>query len=739
MLAGVMETLQSAKASSRVTFGLFEADLKSGELWKAGYRVKLQALPFKVLTILLENAGEIVTREELQNRVWGPNVNVDFEHSLSNAIKKLREALGDSADNPRFVETLSRRGVRFIAPVGLVEPKFSTATVVTTKISQDFANTKTAPSTENIRASATMLRVPVSNRYLIAGLLITLSILLAVCTIQFLNSRKPVAELPRLSQITQDGSVYASKDHLLGAISAFASDGAHLFTPTTENGEVLLSRISVSSGSGQTIPVLSQIGSPEVQDISPDGSRLLLKSNLASAVQQPLWIVSTDGGSAFRVPNVLAQAATWMPNGKSILYASGEQLAVVSLDDGKSTVLATVPGRAFWPRWSPDGRVLRFTIIDSVNHTSSLWEMKANEHTAHPILKALNDSVRQCCGVWTADGKWFIFEATKDGNTDLWKVDSSLNLGPIRITNGPLNYKAPAPAHEGEQIFFVGQEVHSMLERFDIQRQEYVSQAGFLSTADHIVYSADGKWVIWTDPGHRLWRARMDGSDKVLLTSSSMWVYMAAWSADSTHIAFMAREPRQPWQIYMINADGGPPEHLLKEDQNIGDPSFSEDGKYLVFGTVPELIGAGDGNKSLSIMELESRKVSPLPGSKGVYSPRWSPDGRFIAAITLDQKEIRLYDTKAAKWKTLAATSAALPVWSKDSHFLYVHAYRSPNRPILRISVPDGRIEEVADLKNFHSGNITHADFAGITPDGVPLMHAEVSSGNLYSMDLRQK
>jgi DNA-binding winged helix-turn-helix (wHTH) protein len=107
---------------TRVSFGLFEADLKSGELWKAGRRVKLQSQPFKVLTVLLENAGEVVSREELQLCVWGPDIVVDFEHSLGSAVKKVREALDDSADNPRFIETLSKRGFRFIAPVSPLNP-----------------------------------------------------------------------------------------------------------------------------------------------------------------------------------------------------------------------------------------------------------------------------------------------------------------------------------------------------------------------------------------------------------------------------------------------------------------------------------------------------------------------------------------------------------------------------------------------------------------------------------------
>src|ERR1700722_16453569 len=103
---------------SKVTFGLFEAHLQTGELWKAGKRIKIQSQPFKVLAALLERPGEIVSKEELQLRLWGKDTTVDFDHSLGTAINKIREALGDSADNPRFIETLAPRGYRFIAPVG---------------------------------------------------------------------------------------------------------------------------------------------------------------------------------------------------------------------------------------------------------------------------------------------------------------------------------------------------------------------------------------------------------------------------------------------------------------------------------------------------------------------------------------------------------------------------------------------------------------------------------------------
>src|SRR3984885_5431851 len=112
-------------SNSKLTFGLFEVDLESGELWKSGFRVKLQSQPFKVLAALLERPGQVVTREELQLRLWGRDTVVDFDHSLGTAINKIREALGDSADTPRFVETLARRGYRFLAPVKVISERSS--------------------------------------------------------------------------------------------------------------------------------------------------------------------------------------------------------------------------------------------------------------------------------------------------------------------------------------------------------------------------------------------------------------------------------------------------------------------------------------------------------------------------------------------------------------------------------------------------------------------------------------
>src|SRR3954451_18954476 len=112
---------QAATQVGKFRFGVFETDLRAGELRKYGIRIKLQSQPFKVLSILLTRPGEIVTREELQQELWGSETVVNFDHSLGTAINKVREALGDSAENPRYIETLAKRGYRFIAPVQVLD------------------------------------------------------------------------------------------------------------------------------------------------------------------------------------------------------------------------------------------------------------------------------------------------------------------------------------------------------------------------------------------------------------------------------------------------------------------------------------------------------------------------------------------------------------------------------------------------------------------------------------------
>jgi len=132
--------METSSHSQPVRFGSFEVDLRAGELRKEGSKIKLQDQPFQILALLLERPGQVVTREELQSRLWPSDTFVDFDHSLNKAINKLREALGDSADSPRFIETLAKRGYRFLESPAARTPEASIAVLPFLNLSADPEN-----------------------------------------------------------------------------------------------------------------------------------------------------------------------------------------------------------------------------------------------------------------------------------------------------------------------------------------------------------------------------------------------------------------------------------------------------------------------------------------------------------------------------------------------------------------------------------------------------------------------
>jgi Tol biopolymer transport system component/DNA-binding winged helix-turn-helix (wHTH) protein len=733
---------QLVESPSRVTFGLFEADLQSGELWKAGRRIKIQSQPFKVLSILLEHPGEIVSREELQLRLWGKDTIVDFDHSLGTAINKIREALGDSAENPRFVETLARRGYRFIAPVS--HP--AAARLATDAVHADTGSPSSERSEGPLSASLQYHERPPAFRGMSKSglrklaLAVSAAAVLAVAvgTGMYLGSSRSDATPVHISQITHNGRMSPGAPAMENLPST-ATDGVRIFSSVIENGRTVLSEISVADGNVLRLSVPSEIAAPSLGDLSPDGTKLLLRSHLSPESEQALWVVPVDGGSALRVANILAHDATWMPDGNGILYAAGNELLVTHLKDGSSSSIATLPGRAFWLRWSPDAHLLRFTIIDPIGHTMSLWELPAGSHSPRPVLPGWSNPASDCCGAWTADGKYFVFQSAHDGSDDLWLLHGKDLSGATRLTNGPLRYEAPVAARSGHRIFFLGLDTQSALQRYSVEKKEFVPENDFLSQANRVDYSRDRQWVAWTDAQGQLWRARIDGSQKLQLTPDSMQVFLAHWSPDGQHLALMAREPGKAWQLYTVPADGGSPQALLDENRNAADPGWSADGMSLVFGRIPDLMGKESGSRAIQVLDLRTHVITPLPGSEGLFSPRWSPDGRYIAAISLDQRNLMLFDVANRTWRLLAQTSVADPVWSADSTAIYIHAFMADTQPIYRVEIPSGHLQQVADLASFRAGEAADYFFCGVTPDNVPLVRARSSTGNLYSLDLGGK
>ncbi len=685
--------------------------------------------------------------------MWGTNTNVDFERALAGAINKVREALGDSAENPRFIETLTKRGYRFIAPITpLVLPVVSAATQV--EVSAGTEGHAAFPAALEV-LSGGLAPVPGQKRDLVlpgrtnhflldltkreiafasAALLATIS----AATFVFLAGRHVAPPPVRVEQLTHYSPISIGPPNMESLLT-LATDGDRVITSVINDGIPRLSAIYPDTGLVQPLTMPSELASNSLADISRDGSKLLLRSHLSSESEQALWVVPSAGGSALRVGNVLAHDAAWMPDGESILYANGNDLSLIRLDNGVTTSYAAhLAGRAFWLRWSPNGKLLRFTLMDPVSHTSSIWEPASDSRVARPLPETAIDGRSVACGTWTADGSAFVFQASDNKTGDLWELlGSGINAIRVQLTNGPLRYLSPVAARSGSRIFFMGLNGPSGLQQFVSAKGDFEPVPAFLADASRVDYSRDANWVAWTDNEGRLWRARAaDGSEKLQLTPGWLEVFSGHWSPDGRSIAVMARSRGGVWQIYSVDATGGTPQMLLHEGRNQADPDWSADGRSIVFGREPDLMGKEPGPRNIQVLSLTPRAVETLPDSDGLFSPRWSPDGRWIAALSADQKSIKLFDTTERRWTDLAITSAADPVWSSDSKSIYVHAFLADREPILKISVPDGTSHVVADLTNFQNGANTNYFFGGMTPANAPLVQPRIGTGNLYTLDL---
>jgi Tol biopolymer transport system component/DNA-binding winged helix-turn-helix (wHTH) protein len=728
------------KAASRFRFGLFEADAESGELRRSGVRIRLQAQPFRVLICLLERNGEVVSREEMQQRLWGTDTIVDFDHSLGTAINKLREALGDSAENPRFIETLARRGYRFLAPVTVMDSRQGEAAP---PMMEFVAGAHQAETQAVMKAAggASVARRLIASR-VTAGVIAAI-LLLAAGFVAGLEMRRPSQSPPLISQVTFSGRV-SPADPLFESFPGTATDGSRIYFPQIENGRGVLAQALIADGETTTLPLPDELAAPSLGDISPDGSRLLLRNHLATAPEQALWIVSTTGETARKVPGILAHDATWMPDGQRILYATGEDLFIARDNGTESRRLATLPGRAFWLRWSPDGTHLRLTLLNSETHTTALWQVDSDGRNAHPLrLDNWNAAPpAECCGSWTDDGRYYVFQSSRGANSNIWALPErnglfGHNATLIPVTNGPVDYQAPITDHGGRRTFFIGLDTQSALLRYDPAARIFVPFGTGLNNARRVEFSRDGGRVAWIRQDDRsLWRSQPDGSALQQLTGRPMQVFTMHWSPDGRQIVLMGRQPGKPWKVYTMDADGGHLQEVLNEERSEADPDWSPDGKLLVFGRLPDLMAEASQPKAIYLIDLATKAMTKLPGSDGLFSPRWSASGKFIAALSIDQKKLMLYDVGAKTWRRLAEQNIADPSWSHDDGAIFFHDFAQTDQPIFRFDLKTNRVERVADLHDLRSASVVDYRFAGLAPGDVPLISARMSTANIYAADL---
>jgi DNA-binding winged helix-turn-helix (wHTH) protein/Tol biopolymer transport system component len=703
-------------------FGPFQVNSVSGELLKNGIRVKLQEQPFRLLVALLENAGEVVTRDDLRHCIWQHDTFVDFDSSLRVAVRKLREALGDDAENPRYIETVPRRGYRFLGPaVHPVATDISTAAASPTSAAA--AVVVTAPDVVAVRKwpSAKLWVIGLVGAAVIVIGLFAYWLTLPVRPPRVLSSR----------QLTFDG---LTKD------APVLTDGSRLYFAVHSDP---IGPYEVAIAGGEPVRLATPDMGPSFFEnlaaISMDGTELLLRTSQAYLWHGPLWVIPTVSGPGHRINDVTSTDAAWFPDGKRIVYASGRALYVAKSDGTDSRQFLKVNGTPSWMRWSPDGRLLRFTVTNPLTDTSSLWQVRNDGTGLHPLLAGWNTSPAECCGSWTRDGKYFVFQSTRNFRSDVWAIREKPGLlqkpepTPVQLTSGPLSFKGPQPSYDGSKLFAIGVQRRGELLRYDKRSKQFLPYLSGIS-ADTVDFSKDGQWVTYVAvPDGTLWRSKTDGTEKLQLTFAPMTAYLPRWAPDGKHIAFQGVSTGKPWTMYIVSAGGGDLHEIRPWP---GDPGWSPDGNSMVFSTAPLVFDPGASTRStIQTMDLKSGEVSTLPGSEGFYAPRWSPDGRHIAALQADSNRLEIFDLSSRKWRELSGIQAAYPNWSRDSRHIFFRAREHPPW-LYRLRIADASLERIVNLHDVRRTGIFGWTWVGLTPDDSPLVLHDTGAEEIYALDV---
>jgi Tol biopolymer transport system component len=479
--------------------------------------------------------------------------------------------------------------------------------------------------------------------------------------------------------------------------------------------------------------------------MAPNRSELLVQSLTSNELWAPIWAVPILGGTPRRVGEVRANDGAFSPDGQHIVYAMRSDIFQANLDGIGSHKLVTVSGIVVYPRFSPDGRLLRFTVYDSKNNSDSIWEVRSDGTGLHPILPDWNKPHNELCGSWTPDGKYYIFEAIRGGtgNSNLWALrEKGGPLGasrePIQLTSGPFDFHMAVPDPNGHKLYVIGVQQRGELVRYDAKSQQFQP---FLSAigAEQLDFSKDGQWVTYTlYPEGSLWRSKLDGSERLQLTFPPVQATAPSWSPDGKRIAYTLRMTGKPENIYSIAMDGGAPEQLTTGNQVDAYPSWSPDGESLLFADDPTSAGktATMGIKSLN---LKTRQVSILPGSEGLWHPSFSPDGRHIAALMADSQAIMLFDVATQKWTELARTAVNSPAWSHDGQYIYFDTYPTRDAAIFRLRISDHKLERVTDLEGLRraESSVSGWPWMGLTPDDSPILLRDNGTQEIYALDLQ--
>ena len=522
------------------------------------------------------------------------------------------------------------------------------------------------------------------------------------------------------------------------------TDGSRLYF-TSQNVDGVSEPWQVAAKPGPSVSLPTPLKNSLVLDVSPDRSELLVLHPTGPYTPTTLWALPLLGGSPRRLGNLTSTGGgAWSPDGQKIAYTLNDEVRVARNDGTDLGALAKIKGRPYLPRWSPDGRTVRFTFgLPNSSDPDTIWEVAADGSNLHRVFPELHDS--HCCGAWSADGRYFVFSAFNGDTLNIWASREKTglfrrsSLPPVQLTAGPLNLQYPMVSADGKRIFAVGSQTRHelvILNKFSLRFQSYLGGI----TAQDVSFSRDGNQTAYVSlPDNTLWKSGAGGESPMQLTFPPLHVQLPRWSPDGKQIAFAGQAPGKPRRLYLVPADGGDPQQITNGEAGPagdGDPNWSPDGNSIVFGDAPDDPRVAKDPKImvLRVIDLKTHAVSILPGSEEMWSPRWSPDGKSIVGLSAVGWKLRLYNLATHQQTELASMQAGYPSWSHDGQWVHFVAVGG-RRTWYRVRVADKKVEEVFAENGEHRLVRDTDAWTGLAPDDCILALRDTGTREIFSLE----
>jgi Tol biopolymer transport system component len=530
----------------------------------------------------------------------------------------------------------------------------------------------------------------------------------------------PVVEA--ITQLTDDGQPK-------GTFNSLQTDGTRLYFNEGRRGDLQIAQVALTGGKVSIIP--TPLIEAQPGGVAPDGSFLAVLQGGAAPPGQPVWKVPLPTGDPVRLANYKGQDVSLTPDGR-IMVSYESDLTIVDADGANPrTVISGIDAWVGNPAMSPDGKQIAFSYY---SHKGGVSIYLANSDGSGLREIANNPTEGFASPVWTADGRYLLFETRAAIQQNIWYLPMRRSwwerrVEPRKLAALPLSLHDATPnPRDSKTVFALGTKERGELVRYDFKTKQFAPFLGGISAKD-VVFSRDGQWVAYRAfPDLTVWRSRSDGSDRLQLTHS-LGVEGIGFSPDGKSIAF---NDYDHGNIAAVSLEGGQPTTLVSDHGSLF-IDYSPDGSQIAFAA----------SRAINVMDLASGKRTSVASQQGLWGARWVGDEKLVAAL-MTRSGFKLLDLKTQTWSDWAIYPSpnAISRWgvSPDHQYLY-YATSGTDPQLMRVKFGENHPEPVVSLKDFNFAMFVQFNGAdewiNFAPDGSPLLLRDKGSQEIYALTVR--